>query len=418
MKERPHQLVIAVAVAIGAALFLSGCTLGDQNDLTGLNGNSRAEDFARGSGSPALATKNTIRIPGEDSVGNAAGAALTVYPSNNPSTRPKVVTVAERHDWRAAVALSVLSARPLSAPMLLSEKDGVPDVTKSALNALNPTTATIPGLLLKPKAIVAGNAKIPDGVPRINLANDTYEKLSLSIDTLWTKFTGGKPSPDVIVTTADPAFARFALPAGPLAANTGSPVFFVNHDTVPRATLRAIASHKKPNIYIVGPPAAISENLLKRLRRFGPVARVTSTANSKNAPIQTPAQNSVEVATYSNPASEWGWGVTDPGHGFVVINSHHEMDIAAATTLSSGAAYGPLLLNSSAEKLDPAVSSYLLNIQPGYLGDPTRGVYNRAWLLGDEQAISASLQAEIDKLCEILPITSSTGAAGADNFGE
>jgi hypothetical protein len=392
-------------LAVAFAVFLSGCTLGDQSGTTGLSGNTSAKDFARGTGSPALATKNTIRIPGEDPVGNAAGSALTVYPSNNPTTRPKVVTVAEKNDWRAALALSVLSARPLEAPMLLSEKDDVPDITQSAFDALNPTSATIPGLVLKPKAIVAGNAKVPEKVPRIHLANDTYEKLSLSIDALWTKITGGKPSREVIITTADPAFKRYALPAGPLAAKTASPIFYVNHDTVPRATLRAIEVHKKPTIYVVGPPKAVSDTLLKRLKRFGRVVRIGG---------PTPADNAVQVAAYTDPQSGWGWGIVNPGHGLVVMNSHHEMDIAAATTLSSGAAFGPLMLNSQANMLDKALRNYLLDIQPGFIDDPSNGVYNRAWLLGNEVSLSASLQAEIDKLCEIVQITAATGAVGSD----
>ena len=56
--------------------------------------------------------------------------------------------------------------------------------------------------------------------------------------------------------------------------------------------------------------------------------------------------------------------------------------------------------------------NYLLDIQPGFIDDPSNGVYNRAWLLGDEKALSAGLQAEIDKLCEIVQITAATGAVG------
>src|SRR4051812_4546638 len=137
---RNPSAVIFSLLAMAFAVSLSGCTLGDQDQKTGLSGNASAADFARGTGSPAPATQNTIRIPGDDAVGNAAGAALTVYPSNNPTTRPQVVTVAEKNDWRAAIALSVLSARPLEAPMLLSEKDDVPDITQSAFDALNPTS--------------------------------------------------------------------------------------------------------------------------------------------------------------------------------------------------------------------------------------------------------------------------------------
>jgi hypothetical protein len=385
----------AASAAAVAALALSGCSLGDGNGLTGLNQGSGSDDFARGTGSPALATKNTIRIPGEDPVGDAAGAAITVYPAIDAKTRPKTVAVVGKSDWRGAVAMSVLAARPLGAPVLLSENDGVPDVTKSAFKALSPQGTQIPGLALKPKAIVAGKVEVPEKTPRINLVNSTYEKLSLSIDALWTRIRGGKPTRSVIVTSGDPAFARFSIPAGPLSAKTGSPIFFVNRDIVPLETLRAIAAHKRPRIYVIGPPRVISDALLKRLKRYGTVRRVAG-AN--------PTENAAAVATYSDPATGWGWGIINPGHGMVVTNSHREMDVAAATSLSSGAAFGPLLLNSNPGKIDKALENFLLDIQPGYIDDPSNGVYNRAWLLGDEKVLSPALQAKIDALCEILPI--------------
>lgn len=392
----------ALALLFAAAPALTGCELGDSGGLTGLRGSSGNEDFGRGTGSPALATKNTIRIPGEDPVGNAAGAAVTVYPSNDPTTRPKLVSVVGKHDWRGAIAMSVLSARPLRAPMLLSEADGTPDVTESAFKALAPSGTAVPGLVVKPKAIVAGEVDVPEKTPRINLANTGYERLSLSVDALWTRLNGGRPAREVIVTTADPALSRFALPAGPLAAKTGSPVFFVNRDTVPLATLRAIRAHRKPRIYVVGPPRAISDSLLKRLKRYGRVRRVGG---------PTPVENAVQVAAFTDPDSGWGWGIVSPGHGLIVMNDHREMDVAAATTLSSGAAYGPVLLNSSPNGLAVALKNYLLDIQPGYIDDPSNGVYNRAWLLGDERAISPGVQASIDRLCEIVQITGATGEA-------
>lgn len=390
-----HKTLAWLAVAV-ATVTAGGCELGDDG-LTGLKNSANNSDFARGTGSPALATKNTIRIPGEDPVGTAAGAALAVYPSSNETTRPRVVSIVERRDWRGAIAMSVLASRKLGAPILLSGGDAVPDITKSAISALSPRGMSVPGLVLKPKALVAGTAKVPENMSRINLAGETPEKLSLSIDALWTKINGGKASPEVIVTTADADLARFALPAGPLAAKTGSPVFFVGRDTVPLATLRAISAHKKPHIYVVGPRRAISDQLLTRLKRYGTVTRIGGA---------TPVENAVQASVFADPDSDWGWGIDNPGHGLVVMNSRREMDIAAATTLSSGAAFGPVLLNRVPTALDKPLQNYLLDIQPGYIDDPSNGVYNRAWLLGDEQVLSPGLQAQVDKLCEILPIQS------------
>ena len=69
---------------------------------------------------------------------------------------------------------------------------------------------------------------------------------------------------------------------------------------------------------------------------------------------------------------------------------------------SASGKYGPLLLLDSPDALPKPLEDYLLDIQPGYRFDPVRGVYNHAWLMGDESAISVAVQARIDALTEIV----------------
>ena len=76
--------------------------------------------------------------------------------------------------------------------------------------------------------------------------------------------------------------------------------------------------------------------------------------------------------------------------------------------LSASGKYGPLLLLTEAQALPQALQDYLLDIQPGYDQDPVRGVYNHGWIVGDESAIAAAVQARIDTLLEIQPVD--TGA--------
>jgi hypothetical protein len=45
-----------------------------------------------------------------------------------------------------------------------------------------------------------------------------------------------------------------------------------------------------------------------------------------------------------------------------------------------------------------------LSVQPGYENDPGEAVYNRAWILGDEEAISIPQQARIDRITELIPV--------------
>ena len=94
----------------------------------------------------------------------------------------------------------------------------------------------------------------------------------------------------------------------------------------------------------------------------------------------------------------------DPGHGIVFASTRRPAEAAAAAPLSATGTYGPLLLIPDANALPEAVQNYLLDIQPGYRGDPVRGVYNHGWLMGDATAISVDVQARIDTLLEIQPV--------------
>jgi hypothetical protein len=117
---------------------------------------------------------------------------------------------------------------------------------------------------------------------------------------------------------------------------------------------------------------------------------------------KNPITNALVFARYTD--GEFGWGIQDPGHGLVIANWHRPLDAAAAAPLSGSGQYGPLLLTDSAKILPRFVRGYLLDIQPGYQTDPSRGVYNHAWLIGDESAISVAVQAEIDDLTEIVRV--------------
>ena len=60
--------------------------------------------------------------------------------------------------------------------------------------------------------------------------------------------------------------------------------------------------------------------------------------------------------------------------------------------------------------IPPVLAGYLSDIKPAYSPQvpPVRSVYNHGWLIGDEQAISAVTQAEIDTLLETSPRATAT----------
>jgi hypothetical protein len=197
----------------------------------------------------------------------------------------------------------------------------------------------------------------------------------------------------IIASSEDPAFA---MPAAGYAAKSGTPILFVRRDTIPGATFAALRTHGRPHIYVLGPDTVISARVEQALRGLGAVTRISGEDSVRNA---------IAFARYSDPA--FGWGVVDPGHGLVFANDRLPADAAAAAPLSASGTYGPLLLLDDAATLPLPLGQYLLDVQPGYERDPVRGVYNHAWLIGDEAAISLPVQSRIDSLLEISPVRTS-----------
>jgi hypothetical protein len=72
-------------------------------------------------------------------------------------------------------------------------------------------------------------------------------------------------------------------------------------------------------------------------------------------------------------------------------------------------------LLESPQGVPPVLAEYLTDIRPAYSSAPAyrpaHGAYNHGWLIGDESAISATTQAELDTMLEIAPQTATTAEA-------
>ena len=218
-----------------------------------------------------------------------------------------------------------------------------------------------------------------------SIAAGTPAEEAASIDAFNTE-AAGQPSENVMIVSADDP--QFAMPAAAWAAKSGDAVLFVGRDTLPAATEKAIREHQQPGIYVLGPEQVVSKKVERALGKFGQVKRIKA---------QTPVEFAVAFARYSD--GSFGWGVTDPGHGMVFANAGRTQDAAAgAPRCRQAASTVPCCCSTRRAALPLRLQDYLLDIQPGYRFDPVRGVYNHAWLMGDESAISLATQAKIDAL--------------------
>jgi hypothetical protein len=376
------------------ALVLAGCSVGGDSDGAGTPGISSSAPTASQSqaaaklGFPAVATRNTIRVGGGDAVADLAGVAAAVYPATTPQERPHAVVLVDKNDWQGAVAASVLNAEPLGAPVLASDGTSLPPATSDVLDRLQPTGSD----LARDAQVIRIGSKppAPAGLKSGKIAAADPYATAAAIDRFFTAIRG-KPSPHVVVASADQA--PLAMPAAAWAARSGDSVLFTQRDRVPAATLRAIAAHDRPDIYVLGPESAISTSVETRLGRLGTVRRVAA---------PTPVANAIALARYSRRG--FGWGVTVPGYNFALASTSRPLDAAAAATLATNGVFAPMLLTNESATLPTDVSDYLLDVQPGYQKDPSSGVYNRVWILGDTKTVSLSAQGRLDDITRLVPV--------------
>jgi hypothetical protein len=353
-------------------------------------------------GFPYIATKNTTRVDGSDPIADAAGVALAEYPSSGGGTHPAVVVLAPTDDWPAAIAASVFSSPPLAAPILLSGSSSLPSATKDALTALNPIGS---GAVSGAQVIRVGDVPtLPNGERSAAISGSDPYTLAAGINRLLSAVVG-RPSPDVVIASANnPAYA---MPAAGWAAESGNPILFVSHSGVPSATRQALLSDSRPHIYVLGPTSVIPEAVIKQLSKYGPVKRVSGS---------DPSSNSVAFAIYRDPPctpgqacahvpGSFGWALRSPGHGYTLLSQNRPLDAAASAPLSASGSFGAQLVLDSPAKLPSSVLNFFLNYAtPGFTQEgPTAAVYNHAWIIGDQQAVSVSVQAEVDSLLEAVP---------------
>ncbi len=378
------------ALALAALTSLAGCSLGDNsNDRPPQLGTKSSDKSAVVKlGFPSSATKNTIRVGGADAASDAAGVASAVFPSTGSQNRPTAAVLVDKDDWQAGVTASVLTARPIGAPLLISDGGNLSAVSEDTLKKLKPSGSP---LSKDAQVIRVGDKPArPDGFKTgVIEGKDPYVRAA-AIDRFFSA-ARGKPSPHVVVASGEQA--AYAMPAAAWAARSGDSVLLTKKDAVPAATQKAIRGHSKPAIYVLGPPSVVSDKALAQLRRLGPVTRIQG---------KTPVANAIAFARFQRGG--FGWGVVVPGYNFTVAGTSRPLDAAASAALATRGVFAPLLLTDEAKTVPKPLERYLLSVQPGYEGDPGQAVYNRVWILGDDKQVSVGAQARMDQITELIPV--------------
>jgi hypothetical protein len=414
MRAPPLRLLVALALAGAlAGGALAGCGKGRSARRSAAA--SSAGGATGALGAAGVSTKNTTRIGGAGPADDAAAVAQAVFPGLTPATRPQAAVLVDQRDWPSALAAAALASAPLGAPILYADGDSLPDATVQALHAMRPIGA---GALSAAQVIRIGtSAALPDSLrARSVAAGGETAATAAAVEGLLAEARGAAPR-QAIVIAAD-ASPALQMPAAALSAESGAPILFVERERVPAPTSATLKALHDPTIYVVA-PATLGRRAYAGLAPLGKVVGVTGAAGPGEpagagkpagagettgaGESSDPVENAISVSRFSH--GSFGWGVHEAGHGLVFANVSRPLDAPAAAPLAAHGDYGPLLLLASSASVPAALTRYLSNIEPGYTASvpPVREVYNHGWLIGDERAISALAQAELDTVLEIAP---------------
>jgi hypothetical protein len=401
------------AAALLLCAALAGCGKSSPSSSSA-SGGPIAQVSTAGAG--GLATKNTTRLGGADPVIDAAAVARAVYPGLTAGSRPQAVVLVNDGDWPAALVASTLASAPLGAPLLYSEGSTLPAVSSQALAAMHPTGDGQAGgaQVIRIGASAAAPAT-PAGYRTTTLLASEPAALAAAV----ARFAGGAHgvAPRQVIVLSDDAPPALAMPAAGLSAESGAPILLVGPTSIPAATSSELADLHRPTIYVIG-PSAVHSGVFAELARFGPVKRIGGDSGEEARAGGNPIENAIAVARFAD--GSFGWGIHEPGHGLVFVNPSRPLDAPAAASLSASGDFGPLLLldasssptrdSTAGTSIPVELTTYLSDIKPAYSPQvpPVRSVYNHGWLIGDEQAISAITQAEIDTLLETTPSATAT----------
>ena len=373
-------------------MLLAGCSTGDDDSRPPQLGvKASDEQAAEKLGFPSTATRNTIRVGGSAAVADAGGVAGALYPATGDSDRPTAVVLVDQDDWATAIAASVLVGRPIGAPILFTDGAQMPAVTQDVLDRLKPKGSD----LSKDAQVIRVGPDVarPAGYKTALIEGDDEFERAAAIDRFFSA-ARAKPSGDVVLFSADSA--EFAMPAAAWAARSGDAALPVKENSIPAPIAKALREHSRPNVFVLGPESAISEQVVTQLKEQK-LARNVRRIDGPN-----PVENAIAFARYEK--GDFGWGVVVPGYNFSLASTDRPADAAAAAALATRGVFAPLLLTDDAAKLPPKLEEYFLSVQPGYEDDPAQAVYNRAWVLGDDKAVSVDQQAQVDQLTELIPV--------------
>ena len=234
------------------------------------------------------------------------------------------------------------SARPIRAPILFADGDTIPDATKAALDALQPTGSKEAG---GAQVIRVGTKAPVEGYKTTDVTRRQPGRAGRRRRPRCSAAAAGAPSSAVVVANADRP--EYAMPAAGWAAKSGNPLLWVSAQRRPAGDRGGDQDPQVgQDLRARARPTSVPDTVLDALEKLGTVKRIAGDRPGDHARSRSRASQD----------GDFGWSVVDPGHGLVFASTRRPQDAAAAAPLSATGTYGPLLLLPDAGVLPAAAA--------------------------------------------------------------
>lgn len=386
--------IIAFALIIHLIL-LTGCRANNANNNQNTQQNTQQQGGAMVTDNKninmySVVTKNTSRVLGSTAESISLSTSCMIWPATETANRPKIVVVAPSESWQIQLIATDLIHHPSDGPLLVTGKDKISDAVLGELDRLNPVGGGDGTKIITIGMSDNAAKQLTDKGYQIHqIKGDNFNKLAEDIDAYYSTVGGGLPN-SVIVASSEQA--EYSIPAANWIAHMPEPLLYVTKDSIPAETESALGKRNgKANIYLLGPESVISKTVETSLQKHGKVTRIAG---------NNPYANSIAFSKFKDSATGFGWGITMPGHGLLLVASSQAKDSIAASAFSHRGKHAPMLITDNS-KAPQELLDYLKALKPSFEKDPTEGPYTHLFITGDREWISVEQQGNLDSLIEI-----------------
>lgn len=390
--KKPTATKMITFILLIQILFISGCAAENQNSKENnaepTSQNNTVLDNTTNNFS--IATKNTSRILGSTAEEISISTSFMIWPASENANRPNIVLIAPSESWQTQLITVDLIHHPSDGPLLITSKDKISDTVINELARLNPKGGNNGIEIITVGMSDNANKQLTEkGYNIYEITGDNVFKLAEDIDEYYGSMAGELPSAVIVASSED---AEYSIPAANWIAHMAEPLLYVKKDEIPLETKSALEKRNgNANIYVLGPEAIISKKVEDSLQSFGKVTRISG---------DTPYANAIALAKYRDKDTGFGWGITMPGHGLLIVNKDNIKDSIASGAFSHRGKHAPLLITDS-NKSPQELLDYLKDLKPFFENDPTEGPYTHLYITGNTDWISLEQQGNLDNLIEI-----------------